>query len=162
MFAFANMLWNFGTNWVGFVWLGLGMVTFFGQMGFINTRKKIKTVFHEIMLNPNDSIEDIAYNTGVSLDLVKKVVVDLKMRGILQNSFNIHTGRMENVQLVSSVPRRLSRGITTTVLSQPSVQSYAELEELDVPTDKPRYCTYCGNALNSGETKYCEFCGQAI
>ena len=80
MFAFANMFWNFNTNWVGFIWLGLSLVIFFGQLGFINTRKKSKMVIHEITLNRNASIEDIAYNVGAPLDLVKKVIVDLKVR----------------------------------------------------------------------------------
>ena len=159
MFAFANMLWNFGTNWVGFVWLGLSMVTFFGQMGFINNRKKLKRVFYEIMLNPNGSIEEITYNTGVPPNLVKKVIVDLKMRGILQNSFNTQTGHMENVHLKPSTSSEL---LAATIISKPSIQSYRIHEEIEFPKEKPKYCSYCGTVLNQGVSKYCEFCGQAI
>ncbi|MFW9902293.1 MAG: hypothetical protein ACFFDY_13585, partial [Candidatus Thorarchaeota archaeon] len=162
MFAFANMLWNFGTDWVGFVWLGLSMVTFFGQIGFINTRKKSKMVFHEITLNPNASIEEIAYNTGVPLNLVKKVIVDLKMRGILQSSFNTQTGHMENDHLVSTIPSTSPRPIAASILTKPSIENYSTQVEIEFPKEKPRYCSYCGNALNPGVSKYCEFCGQAI
>jgi len=162
MFAFANMLWNFGTNWVAFIWLGLSMVTFFGQIGFINARKKLKMVFHEIMLNQNSSLEDIAYNTGVPLKIVKKVVVDIKMRGILQSTFNTQTGYMEDVHLVSSVPKASRKIIAAKVISQPSIQRYTKHEEIESHPEEPRYCAYCGSALNPNVTKYCEFCGQTV
>ncbi len=162
MFAFANMLWNFATDWVGFIWLGMSIVTFLGQIGFIITRKKSKMVFREITLNPNASIEDIAYNTGVPLGLVKKVIVDLKVRGILKSFFNTQTGHMENVQLVSNITSTSPRPVAATMLSNPSIHSYTTHEELVFPEEKPRYCSYCGTPLNPGVSKYCEFCGQSI
>ncbi|MFW9825487.1 MAG: hypothetical protein ACFFE4_21270 [Candidatus Thorarchaeota archaeon] len=162
MFAFADMLWNFETNWVGYVWLGLSLGTFFSQIGFITARKASKRVFHEIMLNPNDSLQEIAYNTGVHLKTVKKVVVDLKLRGLLQNSFNTQTGQMENVHIISSLPKGSRNTVATALISQPSIQSYAEREEIDLPINLPRFCSYCGSTINPGATEYCEFCGQAV
>ena len=162
IFAFLGMLWNFGTNWMGFVWLGLSIVIFFGQIGSITARKASKMVFHELVLNPNDSLEEIAQNTGIPLKNVKEIVVDLKYRGILKKSFNTQTGHMENAQLVSPVATASPIPIAATTLSQPSIQSYAEHEEIEFPTEKPRYCSYCGTALNPDVSKYCEFCGQAL
>lgn len=162
IFAFNDMLWNFGTNWVGFLWLGLSLVIIFSQIGSINARKTSKMVFHEIILNPNDSLEEIAYNTGVPLNNVKEVVVDLKYRGILTSSFNPQTGHLKNANLVLPVSLASPRPIAATILSQPSIQNYAEYEEREFPSEKPRYCTYCGSALKPGATKYCEFCGQAL
>ena len=162
IFAFNNLLWNFGTNWVGFLWLGLSLVIIFSQIGFINARKTSKRVFHEIMLNPNVSLEEIAYNTGVPLNNVKEVVVDLKFRGILQNSFNPQTGHMENVHLVSSVRKPSPIPIAVTTLSQSLIHSHAGHEEIEFPRKIPRYCEYCGTELNPGVSKYCENCGQAI
>ncbi|MHA2127644.1 MAG: hypothetical protein ACW99E_20275 [Promethearchaeota archaeon] len=162
IFAFANMFWNFDTDWVGFIWLGLSMLIFFRQARFINARKKSKMVFRELMLHPNDSIEEVALYTGVPLNIVKEVVVDLKLRGILRSSFNTHTGHMENVHLVSSIPRTSSRHKTTETFSQPTIQNYAKHEELEFTEEVARFCSYCGTKLNPGVSKYCEFCGQAI
>ena len=162
IFAFNDMLWNFGTNWVGFLWFGLSLLIIFSQIGSINARKTSKRVFQEIILNPNDSLEEISYKTGVPLSSVKKVIVDLKFRGILTSSFNPQTGHLENANLVSPVPLASPRPIAATILSPLSAQSYVKNEEREFSREKPKYCTYCGSTLRPGATKYCEFCGQAL
>ncbi|MFX1498002.1 MAG: hypothetical protein ACFFBH_10770 [Promethearchaeota archaeon] len=79
IFAFFNMFWNFGINWFGFIWLGLGLVIMFILIWDIMKRHNINIklsnlVLEELRYNPNATPEQIATTTGIPLLDVKTII----------------------------------------------------------------------------------------
>ena len=73
------MFWNFGTNWVGFIWLGLGLVIMLILIRDIMKKhsKNIKLnnmILEELRYNPNATAEQIATATGITLLDVRNII----------------------------------------------------------------------------------------
>lgn len=142
IFAFLDMLWNFGTDWLGYIWLGLGIVILIGQITSISNkynhlkRKRIM-ILQEYMNNRNISHEEVSQNTGIDLIEVKDIFLFLKLKGIINRSFNTTTGQSIVIQQPAAI------GVSESVISDSNL----------------KYCPNCGTRIKTNRTKYCEFCG---
>jgi hypothetical protein len=142
IFAFLNMLWNFGTDWLAYIWLGLGIIILTGQISNISNkynhlkRKRI-IILQEYMKNQNISHDEVSQNTGIDLNEVKKIFLYLKIKGIINRSFNTTTGQ-------------------SIVFQQPVAMTTAKSL---INNGSLRFCPNCGTHINNSPTKYCEFCG---
>jgi hypothetical protein len=79
IFAFFNMFWNFGINWFGFIWLGLGLVIMVILIWDIMKRhsiniKRNNLILEELRYNPNATPEQIATATGIPLLDVRNII----------------------------------------------------------------------------------------
>ena len=146
---------SFGLSWMGFIWLGIGSVILFSQIGSIYNKGKLrKIVLQEFELKPDVSLEEISRSTGISLKDVKAIVLDLKMRGVLKGPFNTETGRLEAVPLATTTPPappspRIApvppRAPLNPTISAQKYEVNSEEEDVRV---KPKFCPNCGTAIN--------------
>lgn len=133
---FIHSFWHFGINWMGFLWLAIGIAILSSQISTIVNRSKLRNVvIEEFKLNPNISIESISSNTGISLRDVRAILLDLKGSGLPINN--------------SSSPREES-----TKVNQNS--------EVDIAQDKINFCSTCGAPIELEKAVYCAFCGSKL
>jgi hypothetical protein len=117
IFAFLNMFWNFGTNWVGSIWLGFGLVIMVILIREIMKRhsisnKRSNLVLDELRYNPNATPEQIATATGIALLDVRNIVPtsnnDIsQFRDLL---FEMRKDRRNIVQDTSELRRKMAEG----------------------------------------------------
>jgi hypothetical protein len=148
-----DMLWNFGTDYVGFIWLGFGLLIIFGQIGDILKRKKINLKISNLVLeqfrrDPNVTPEEIANTTWLSWKSVRDIVLNLKIKGYLPI---IPRGDQLNVNPMQAVP----------VMTVSSATTHAKTT-IHPPSEFPKYCPDCGARVDRGTIQYCTFCGYAF
>ena len=163
IFAFMGMLWNFGTNWVGFIWLGLGFMILLGQIGSIsikyNQNYEIrKIILWELQHDSNVSLEDVARNTGIPLKDVKDITLILRIKRFLSESYIAKTRTSSdqlNVERTSAVPVTIVQSASSLPTALPA-RTIAH-----PPQELPKHCPNCGTATDK-DTTYCPYCGHAF
>jgi len=147
-----DMLWNFGTDYVGFIWLGFGLLIIFGQIGDMLKRKKINHKISNLVLeqfrrDPNVTLEEIAKTTWLSWKSVRNIVLYLRIKRYLPL---IPNGDQLNVNQIQTVPVMTVSSATnhTKTMVHPS-------------SELPKYCPDCGARVDRDTTQYCTFCGYA-
>ncbi|MFX1354334.1 MAG: hypothetical protein ACFFGP_10260, partial [Promethearchaeota archaeon] len=141
IFAFMDMFWNFGTDYVGFIWLGFGLLIIFGQIGDMLKRNKINHKIRNLVLeqfqgDPNVTLEEIANTTWLSWKSVRNIVLYLRAKGYLSI---IPNGDLLNVNPVQNVPIMTVSSATTHTKTT-----------VDSPSELPKYCPDCGARVERG------------
>ena len=135
--AFLHGFWQFGLNWMGFLWIGIGAAIASSQIAALANKSKLRNVVaQEFQINPNVSIEEISANTGISVRDVRAIILDLKAAGKLRGSFSTTTGEAESMKTVNAPPMKPQH-----------------VEE------KGGFCPNCGTAINRDNAAYCSYCG---
>jgi NADH pyrophosphatase NudC (nudix superfamily) len=137
--AFLHGFWQFGINWMGFLWIGIGAAIASSQIARLANRSKLRNVVvQEFQTNPNVSIEEISANTGISVKDIRAIILDLKASGILRGNFSITTGEAKSVEIVKP---------------QAKAEITPEVQE------KSQFCPNCGTPVSRDTAVYCAFCG---
>lgn len=140
--AFLYGFWQFGINWMGFLWIGIGAAIASSQVAAIANRSKLRNVVaQEFQVNPNVSIEEISANTGISVKDIHAIILDLKAEGRLKGNFSSTTGEAKSMEVVKS---------------QPKPEPSPEVQE------KSQFCPNCGTPVNRETAVYCAFCGSKL
>jgi hypothetical protein len=152
------MFWNFGTDFVGFIWLGFGFSVVFALMGDILKKRRINVslslmVLEEFQRNPMSTTEEIAKATGISLKNVEYIVMKLKMRRYLPNNISLDELNINSMQDVAIMTG--SSGTSRHSISQTKEMTYP-------PSQLPKYCPNCSAKVDQGTIQYCSYCGYAF
>ncbi|MHA1240752.1 MAG: hypothetical protein ACTSQU_08140 [Promethearchaeota archaeon] len=161
IFAFLDMFWNFGTDWVGYVWLSLGLFILLIQILSVMSKYKRSedirnVVLQEYRANPNASIEEVARSTVLSRDDVRKILLDLKRKGLLILPLNTAILQLNDVNYNSYT------FLQKLKLYYQRKQVQVSQEDEVIYSKKTKFCSKCGTKNNKGATKYCEFCGSVL
>jgi len=134
--AFLNGFWQFGVNWMGFLWIGIGSVILASQVAALANRSKLKNVvLQEFEANPNISVEEISANTGISVKDIRAIVLDLKGDGRLRGKFSSKTGEAKEMEVVPKV------------------------EDKSVDQEQGKFCPNCGTPIERETASFCAYCG---
>lgn len=140
--AFLHGFWQFGINWMGFLWIGIGVAIASSQIAALANRRKLRNVVaQEFQINPNVSIEEISANTGISVKDIRAIILDLKAEGRLKGNFSPMTGEAKSMEVVNSQPKP---------------------EETPEVQDKSQFCPNCGTPISRDSAVYCAFCGSKL
>jgi len=161
IFAFNDLFWNFGSDWVGYIWLSVGLLLLFSQIiSVMNKYKRSEdirnVVLQEYRANPNASIEEVARITGLNRNSVREILLDLKMRGFLILPFNTTIFQPDNVNFATYTFFDKIKFI----MQRRQVQ--VSQEDRIIYSEKTKICSNCGTKNNRDATNYCEFCGSAL
>jgi len=71
IFAFNDLFWNFGSDWVGYIWLSVGFLLLLSQIisvmnKYMRSEDIRNVVLQEYRANPNASIKEVVRNTSLS------------------------------------------------------------------------------------------------
>ncbi|MHA1457483.1 MAG: hypothetical protein ACTSR5_16165 [Promethearchaeota archaeon] len=117
-------------NWLGYLWLGIGIAIVGSQITALVNRSKLRNVVsHEFMVNPNVSVEEISAITGISVKDIRAIILDLKADGRLRGKFSTSTGKAKSMEVIQPKPVQVS---------EPPVEG----NNLYCPN-----CAYCGSKL---------------
>ncbi|MFO8017588.1 MAG: zinc ribbon domain-containing protein [Promethearchaeia archaeon] len=126
----------YGFNWIGFLWLSIGIAILTGQIRALTNKSKIRNIVKtEFEEDPNASIKEVSTKTGISKKDVHAAIFDLKANGELKGKFSSKTGKLKKE------PKK---------------------EEVKIEESQPKYCPRCGTLLKKQDAKFCEFCGASI
>ena len=129
-------------NWLGYLWLGIGIAIVGGQITALVNRSKLRNVVsHEFLTNPNVSVEEISANTGISVKDIRAIILDLKADGRLRGNFSTSTGEAKFMEVVQSKPVQVSK---------PPVE------------EKNLFCPNCGTPVSRDSAVYCAYCGSKL
>ena len=155
IFAFFDLFWNFGTTWVGYIWLGLGLVIMFGLIGDILKKKNSNNrlsmlVLQEIQHNPGASYEDISKHTGIPWKYIGYIVLNLRLKGFLTRSSGSDHSYINTEQIMPVMSVPLTTSSTTTYPAKPVAPRHRNL---------PKFCPSCGAKVERNATQFCAYCG---
>jgi hypothetical protein len=137
--AFLHGFWDFGFNWMGFIWIGIGIAILGSQIAALTNRSKLKNiVLIEFNNNPNISVEEISANTGISVRDVRAIILDLKAAGKLRGKFSTSTGEAKAMEVVPKA------------------------EKVPIPQEKSNYCPNCGTPIERENAAFCAYCGSKL
>jgi hypothetical protein len=143
--ALMNGFWQFGINWMGFLWIGFGTAILVSQIAALANRSKLKNVvLYEFKQNPNISIEEISNNTGISVRDIRAIILDLKGSGRLRGNFSSETGTAKEMQVATEVAKD----------EIPIVQK--------APQEHAKFCPSCGTPIERSEAAFCAYCGTKL
>lgn len=137
--AFFHGFWQFGINWMGFLWIGIGTAILASQVAALANRSKLKNiVLQEFEVNPNISVEEISANTGISVKDIRAIILDLKADGRLRGKFSPQTGEAESMEI------------------KPKIQEEVPIQE------KSKFCPNCGTPIERETAAFCAYCGSKL
>ena len=140
--AFLHGFWQFGINWMGFLWIGIGAAIASSQIAALANKSKLRNVVaQEFQINPNVSIEEISANTGISVRDIRAIILDLKGAGRLRGNFSSMTGEAKSMEVVNPQP---------------------EPDSTPKAPEKSQFCPNCGTPISRDTAVYCAFCGSKL
>jgi len=140
--AFLHGFWQFGINWMGFLWIGIGAAIASSQIAALVNKSKLRNVVaQEFKINPNVSIEEISANTGISVKDIRAIILDLKAEGRLRGNFSPDTGEGKSMEIVNH---------------------QQEPKFIPEPVGKSQFCPNCGTPISRDTAVYCAFCGSKL
>ena len=143
--AFLHGFWQFGINWMGFLWIGIGAAIASSQIAALANKSKLRNVVaQEFQINPNVSIEEISAKTGISVRDIRAIILDLKSAGRLRGNFSPTTGEAKSMEVVSPQPE----------LNLP--------DSTPEPPEKSQFCPNCGTPISRDAAVYCAYCGSKL
>jgi hypothetical protein len=138
--AFLHGFWQFGINWMGFLWIGIGTAIASSQIAALANKSKLRNVVaQEFQINPNVSIEEISANTGISVKDIRAIILDLKGAGRLKGNFSPTTGEAKSMKVVNPQP-------------DPTPEF----------PERSQFCPNCGTPVSRDAAVYCAYCGSKL